>query len=86
MNITVSGVPNKMLKMNTEQAMLLVIFFIVHCRCAEAGNCHVSGWPTFAYGLSSIGITVLTKIQQQDMDQTRPKQDILINAVCACVC
>ena len=52
-------------------------------RCADAGTCHVNGWPTFAYGVSKIGVTVMTKIQQKEMDQSGHKSDVLINSVSA---
>lgn len=50
-------------------------------KCADAGTCHVNGWPTFAYGVSKIGITVMTQIQQREFDQAKV-QDILVNACC----
>ncbi|KAK7106386.1 carbonyl reductase [NADPH] 1-like [Littorina saxatilis] len=51
-------------------------------RCADAGTNLVNGWPTFAYGVSKIGVTAMTQIQQQEMDQSGHKDDILINACC----
>ena len=55
-------------------------------RCADAGSCHVNGWSTFAYGVSKIGVTVMTQIQQHEMDQSGHKSDILINSVSTLLC
>ncbi|KAK7491012.1 hypothetical protein BaRGS_00017708 [Batillaria attramentaria] len=50
--------------------------------CAEAGTCQLNGWPTFAYGVSKIAVTVMTQIQQREMDSCGHKADILINTCC----
>lgn len=51
-------------------------------KCAKAGKCQVNGWPTLAYGVSKIGVTVMTQIQQREVDEDRSKEDILINTCC----
>jgi NAD(P)-dependent dehydrogenase (short-subunit alcohol dehydrogenase family) len=40
----------------------------------------MKGWPKFAYGVSKIGVTVMTQIQQREMDRTGV-DDIIVNAV-----
>ena len=39
------------------------------------------GYPDSAYGMSKVGVTVMTPIQQANIDAKRGGQDILINAV-----
>lgn len=40
------------------------------------------GWPNTAYGVSKIGVTVLSRIQARMLDQTRKTDGILLNACC----
>jgi len=40
------------------------------------------GWPESAYGASKIGVTLMSVIQQHDIDQDKSRSDIIINAVC----
>ncbi|KAL8606239.1 hypothetical protein ACOMHN_012871 [Nucella lapillus] len=40
-----------------------------------------AGWPNSAYGTSKVGVTVMTRIQQQQLDAAK-KEDILVNACC----
>jgi len=40
------------------------------------------GWPETAYGVSKIGVTLISVIQQHDIDQDKARSDIIINAVC----
>ncbi|XP_060090260.1 carbonyl reductase [NADPH] 1-like [Heteronotia binoei] len=40
------------------------------------------GWPNTAYGVSKIGVTVLSRIQAQLLNQTRQLDGILLNACC----
>ncbi|KAL8620663.1 hypothetical protein ACOMHN_029851 [Nucella lapillus] len=51
-------------------------------RCARQGRCQVNGWSTFAYGVSKIGVTLMTAIQQRQMDRRVGNPDILINSCC----
>ncbi|XP_076438188.1 carbonyl reductase [NADPH] 1-like [Babylonia areolata] len=51
-------------------------------RCANSGTCHVNGWPTFAYGVSKIGVTMMSAIQQREIAKDRERRDIVINACC----
>lgn len=43
------------------------------------------GWPGTFYGISKLGVTLLSQIQQREFDRT-PKNDILVNAVCPGFC
>jgi carbonyl reductase 1 len=40
------------------------------------------GWPETAYGVSKIGVTLASVIQQHDVDQDKSRSDIIVNAVC----
>jgi len=40
------------------------------------------GWPETAYGVSKIGVSLMSFIQQRDIDQDKARSDIIINAVC----
>ncbi|XP_055353646.1 carbonyl reductase [NADPH] 3-like [Paramacrobiotus metropolitanus] len=39
------------------------------------------GFPTSAYGMSKIGVTALSSIQQRQLDQDRSRTDIVVNAI-----
>jgi hypothetical protein len=59
---------------------ILPTILVICCRCMEIGNCAMKGWPKFAYDVSKIGVTVMTQIQQKEMDRTGA-DDIIVNAV-----
>ncbi|KAL7983596.1 hypothetical protein Chor_000472 [Crotalus horridus] len=40
------------------------------------------GWPSTAYGVSKIGVTVLSRIQARLLNETRKNDGILLNACC----
>ncbi|XP_033002883.1 carbonyl reductase [NADPH] 1-like [Lacerta agilis] len=40
------------------------------------------GWPNTAYGVSKIGVTVLSRIQARRLNETRKSDGILLNACC----
>uniref|UniRef100_UPI0025403E96 carbonyl reductase [NADPH] 1 n=1 Tax=Euleptes europaea TaxID=460621 RepID=UPI0025403E96 len=40
------------------------------------------GWPNTAYGVSKIGVTVLSRIQARLLNETRKADGILLNACC----
>ena len=43
------------------------------------------GWPETAYGVSKIGVTLMTVIHQRKLDEDRTREDIVVNAVRACI-
>jgi len=45
------------------------------------GNHQQLGWPQTAYGVSKIGVSLMTPIQQRELDADSSKPDIVINAV-----
>lgn len=47
----------------------------------KAGNFKEQGFPDSAYGVSKIGVTVMSMIQQREMDK-KGADDIVINACC----
>jgi len=49
-------------------------------RLAKEGTHHSAGWPNSTYNVSKVGLSALTRIQQREIDATRPCQDILINS------
>lgn len=40
-----------------------------------------NGWPSTAYGVSKIGVSVMSFILQRELDQ-QGKEDIVVNACC----
>jgi len=48
---------------------------------AQTGSHQQQGYSNSAYGMSKIGVTALTKIQQRNFDES-DKPDIVVNACC----
>ncbi|KAJ8388524.1 hypothetical protein AAFF_G00132380 [Aldrovandia affinis] len=51
-------------------------------RETQSGEHAQSGWPNTAYGVSKIGVTVLSRIQARRLRRDRPGDGILLNACC----
>ncbi|XP_068126557.1 carbonyl reductase [NADPH] 1-like [Hyperolius riggenbachi] len=49
---------------------------------AKNGVHQKKGWPNTAYGVSKIGVTVLSRIQARQLKETRKGEGILLNACC----
>ncbi|XP_071994834.1 carbonyl reductase [NADPH] 1-like [Engystomops pustulosus] len=49
---------------------------------AKEGVHQERGWPNTAYGVSEIGIIVLSKIQARQLKETRKGEGIILNACC----
>ncbi|XP_018416980.1 PREDICTED: carbonyl reductase [NADPH] 1-like [Nanorana parkeri] len=49
---------------------------------AKKGIHKDQGWPENAYGLSKIGLTVLSRIQARELKETRKGEGIILNACC----
>lgn len=49
---------------------------------AKAGDVKSSGWPESAYGMSKVGLTAVSLVQQADIDKDSSREDIVINACC----
>lgn len=49
---------------------------------AKKGVHEKEGWPNTAYGVSKIGVTVLSRIQARMLNETRKQDGILLNACC----
>lgn len=47
---------------------------------AKEDKVEENGWPRSAYGMSKVGVTLMTIIQQREMDKT--DRHIVINACC----
>lgn len=61
----------------TEQELVCLMEQFVSL--AEVGK-HVSGgWPNSAYKVSKVGVSALTRIQQRQLDQNRPGEDVVVN-------
>ena len=50
-------------------------------RQVKDGTYKQEGWPQSAYGVSKVGVTAMTPIQQAEMDKVRPGDDIIFNCV-----
>ncbi|XP_040279053.1 carbonyl reductase [NADPH] 1-like [Bufo bufo] len=49
---------------------------------AKNGVHEERGWPNFAYGVSKIGVTVLSRIQARQLKETRKGEGIILNSCC----
>ncbi|DBA13644.1 TPA: hypothetical protein GDO54_018408 [Pyxicephalus adspersus] len=49
---------------------------------AKNGVHQAKGWPNTAYGVSKIGVTVLSRIQARRLKETRKGEGIILNACC----
>ncbi|GAB1303337.1 Carbonyl reductase [Apodemus speciosus] len=49
---------------------------------AKKGVHAKEGWPNSAYGVSKIGLTVLSRIQARKLNEERRRDKILLNACC----
>ncbi|XP_071994827.1 carbonyl reductase [NADPH] 1-like [Engystomops pustulosus] len=49
---------------------------------AKNGVHQKNGWPDTAYGVSKIGVTVLSRIQARQLKETRKGEGIILNACC----
>ncbi|XP_066455086.1 carbonyl reductase [NADPH] 1-like [Eleutherodactylus coqui] len=49
---------------------------------AKNGVHEEKGWPNTSYGVSKIGVTVLSRIQARQLKQSRKGEGILLNACC----
>ena len=52
-------------------------------RAAQTGQHEKQGYSNSAYGMSKVGVTVMTGIQQADIDKAFSGKDILVNSVCS---
>ncbi|KAH3779338.1 carbonyl reductase [NADPH] 3-like [Dreissena polymorpha] len=48
---------------------------------AKAGNVKAKGWPEHAYGISKIGVTLMTIVQQRQLNSDK-RSDIVVNSCC----
>jgi len=51
------------------------------CSDVRNGNHTQLGWPQTAYGVSKVGVTLMTPIQQRVLDADASKPDVVVNAV-----
>jgi len=65
-------------KLTRDELISLINAFV----SAAKDNSHTSkGWPDSAYSVSKVGLSALSRIQQREIDETRPNDDILVNHV-----
>lgn len=50
-------------------------------RAAKDGTATSKGYPESAYGMSKVGVTAATIVQQAEIDKDTSRTDIVINAV-----
>ncbi|KAJ8352476.1 hypothetical protein SKAU_G00239520 [Synaphobranchus kaupii] len=62
-----------------EELVMLMEKFVQE---AQNGEHTQKGWPNTAYGVSKIGLTVLSKIQARRLREERTGDQILLNACC----
>jgi len=53
----------------------------LYCSDVRNGNHQELGWPQTAYGMSKLGVTLMTPIQQRELSADSSKPDIVVNAV-----
>ncbi|OCT93787.1 carbonyl reductase [NADPH] 1 isoform X1 [Xenopus laevis] len=49
---------------------------------AKKGVHQKEGWPNTAYGVSKVGVTVISRIQARELNEKRKNDGILLNACC----
>ncbi|OCT93788.1 carbonyl reductase [NADPH] 1 [Xenopus laevis] len=49
---------------------------------AKKGVHETQGWPNMVYGVSKVGVTVLSRIQARELNEKRQNDGILLNACC----
>ena len=72
---------NNHLNMNSpwcKHVCLYFWFILLLYSAAKAGNHQEKGYPNSAYGMSKVGVTVMSFIQQRELNS---KDDIVVNAV-----
>jgi len=57
------------------------MFFNIYNRLTKTGKHVENGWPNSAYDVSKVAMSALTRINQREVDELRPKDNILINSV-----
>jgi len=57
-------------------------FMTKFVEATKKGEHKNEGFPESAYGTSKIGVTLMSVIQQHDIDQDSTRSDIIVNAVC----
>ncbi|NP_001088775.1 uncharacterized protein LOC496039 [Xenopus laevis] len=60
----------------------LVTFMEKFVEDAKKGIHQKEGWPNTAYGVSKVGLTVLSRIQARELNEKRKSDGILLNACC----
>jgi len=55
------------------------------CRDVKEGTFQEHGWPQTAYGISKVGVTLISPILQREIDGDTSRSDIIVNAVWFCV-
>jgi len=50
-------------------------------RLAKESKHRENGWPNSAYAVSKVAVSALTRIQQRELDQSRPGDDLVVNSV-----
>lgn len=65
-------------KLTKDELVLLVNDFV---QSTKSNNHSAKGWPNSAYAVSKVAVSALSRIQQREMDETRPNDDILVNHV-----
>ncbi|XP_061197908.1 carbonyl reductase [NADPH] 1-like [Saccostrea echinata] len=65
-------------QLTVEELTALMNDFI---QAAKNGNHESKGYPSSAYGMSKVGVTVLSEIQNRQLSAD-PREDIIVNACC----
>lgn len=65
----------------TRSTMLLALRYSFLFSAAESGSHRELGWTNNTYAVSKILVSALTRVQQRELDKTRPGDRIVVNAV-----
>ncbi|KAL4230729.1 NADH-cytochrome b5 reductase [Mactra antiquata] len=49
---------------------------------AKSGTAKDKGWPEYSYGVTKIGVTLMTFVQQKELNKDESRSDIVVNACC----
>ncbi len=61
--------------------MSVFIMFSLNFRYVKDGTFKDKGWPERGYGMSKLGVTAMSLVQQKDIDKDPSRSDIVINCV-----
>lgn len=54
---------------------------MIYFSSAKDGTVQEKGWPEYSYGVTKIGVTLMTYVHQKELNKDQSRPDIVVNAV-----